>query len=72
MTEARQIEPSLMGIGDQVIYSPTTSVMDTKQALKIMKNKLLEQGVNIEVNQEFKRVIKLNSDKFVETANKTF
>jgi L-2-hydroxyglutarate oxidase LhgO len=48
--EARLIEPSLVGIGDQVIYSPTTSVMDTKQALKIMKDELIEQGVNVEVN----------------------
>jgi len=30
MKEAREMEPSLTGFGDQAIYSPTTSVMDTK------------------------------------------
>ena len=31
------MEPSLTGYGDQVIFSPTTSVMDTKAALQIIR-----------------------------------
>lgn len=45
MEEARSMEPSLTGYGKDAIYSPTTSVMDTKFALKIMKEELISQGV---------------------------
>jgi hypothetical protein len=42
MDEARAMEPTVVGFGTQAIYSPTTSVMDTKAALKVLKNDLLE------------------------------
>ena len=45
MAEARSMEPSLVGFGSEAIYSPTTSVIDTKQALKAFKDELIEKGV---------------------------
>ncbi len=40
MAEARQMEPSLNGYGKEAIFSPTTSVIDTKLALKAFKTEL--------------------------------
>jgi L-2-hydroxyglutarate oxidase LhgO len=46
------MEPSLTGYGDQVIFSPTTSVMDTKAALQIIRKDLIEQGVQISLGSK--------------------
>jgi len=49
MEKARQMEPTLTGYGSEVIYSPTTAVMDTKQAMQVMRQQLVSQGVTIEM-----------------------
>ena len=41
MSEARSMEPTLVGFGKDAIYSPTTSVIDTKKALKAFKEELI-------------------------------
>ncbi len=61
------MEPTLVGFGSQAIYSPTTSVMDTKAALKVLKDELIEQGVNINLNEQFIASKNISSQKFVET-----
>lgn len=48
MAEARVMEPTLVGYGNECIYSSTTSVMDTKQAMESLKSDLKVQGVLIE------------------------
>lgn len=48
MAEARVMEPTLVGYGNECIYSSTTSVMDTKQAMESLKSDLKVQGVVIE------------------------
>lgn len=45
MAEARVMEPTLVGYGNECIYSSTTSVMDTKQAMESLKSDLKVQGV---------------------------
>jgi L-2-hydroxyglutarate oxidase LhgO len=54
MDRAREMEPSLVGYGNECIYSPTTSVMDTKAALEFLRAELESEGVKIERNTEFK------------------
>ena len=44
--DALKMEPTLNGFGDEVIYSPTTSVMDIDVALKTLKDSLPE---NVEI-----------------------
>lgn len=44
--DALKMEPTLDGYGDQVIYSPTTSVMDTPFALKTLTESL---PANVEI-----------------------
>ena len=36
MDEARKIDPMVRGYGNEVIWSPTTSVVDTKTIMKHM------------------------------------
>ena len=40
MSEARVMEPTLVGYGNECIYSKTTSVMDTKAAMESLKSDL--------------------------------
>lgn len=47
MDEAREMEPTLVGYGKQCIYSPTTSVMDTKEALDFLRKEAESEGVEI-------------------------
>ena len=47
------MEPTLTGYGNEVIYSPTTAVMDTKHAMQVMRQQLVSQGVTIEMGQKF-------------------
>lgn len=65
MAEARAMEPSLTGYGNEVIYSPTTSVIDTKLALKAFKTELLEKGVNVRMGEKF--VSANQVDRYVQT-----
>lgn len=53
MEEARSKEPSLTGYGKEAIYSPTTSVIDTKLALKAFKDELIGQGVQVKLGEQF-------------------
>ena len=48
MSEARVMEPTLVGYGNECIYSKTTSVMDTKAAMESLKSDLKAEGVVIE------------------------
>jgi hypothetical protein len=40
MSEARKIDTMITGYGDQAIWSPTTSVVDTKAIMKYMVKEL--------------------------------
>ena len=37
------MEPTLRGVGDVVIHSPTTAVMETQKALECMMERLREK-----------------------------
>lgn len=69
MDEAKHMEPTLIGYGSECIYSPTTSVMDTKVALAALKNELISWGVEIQHETQF---IKRISDYKIETTKGTF
>jgi L-2-hydroxyglutarate oxidase LhgO len=68
---ALEMEPSLRGIGDVVIYSPTTAVMDTQVALDCLMRQLndlpnfkAEKGVKyIEMARSKDSEIAVKTDK---------
>ena len=61
------MEPSLVGFGSEAIYSPTTSVIDTKQALNAFKDELIEKGVQVKLGEQFVSASEAGSEKYVTT-----
>ena len=53
--EALEMEPALTGFGDEVIYSPTTAVMDINQAMDHMA-KTLPSNVTLVKNSQLMSV----------------
>jgi len=67
MADARIMEPSLAGHGHEAIYSPTTSVIDTKLALKAFKEELIQQGVNVKLGEKFASANQIGTERYVQT-----
>ena len=42
---AKKLEPSLVGHGEDCIWSPTTAVMDTRAAMASLREELVDAGV---------------------------
>ena len=58
MSEARKKDSMVRGYGNEAIWSPTTSVVDTKAIMKHMKLNLLDKHKNFNVHHGAKYIKK--------------